>query len=162
METGFSADAQQAMNAAGERHEDAEQFRKEIARLKAEKLCPKCGCKMGLWCEKDVKERMDIKNRELQDELAEAKKKPEPGEFTKEVRKWAATSAFRESQPYRALLEACDIIDRLTAKLKAKDEALLKYGNHYDDCETLFGDYSCRKKCVCECGWSEIEHALKG
>ena len=40
----------------------------EIDRLTAEKFCPDCGCKMSLWCEKDVKERMDAKNKQLQAE----------------------------------------------------------------------------------------------
>ena len=45
----------------------------EIDRLTAEKFCPECGCKMSLWCEKDVKERMDAKNKQLQAENAKLK-----------------------------------------------------------------------------------------
>ena len=44
-------------------------------------LCPKCGSKMSLWCEKDVKERMDIKNKELQEEVKRLQKEIESYKF---------------------------------------------------------------------------------
>lgn len=34
-----------------------------------EKRCDKCGSRMSLWCDADVKERMDNKNRELIQEI---------------------------------------------------------------------------------------------
>ena len=49
----------------------------EIDRLTAEEFCPECGCKMSLWCEKDVKERMDAKNKQLQAENRAINKREE-------------------------------------------------------------------------------------
>lgn len=82
------------------------------------------------------------KHKELQAELKQAK----------EV-------AFRWQTYHQDRRE--EIIE-LQAKLKAAELNLKKYGGHHDDCTTPFADYSCRKNCVCECGWSEIDKVLKG
>jgi len=71
--------------------------------------------------------------KELQAELAEARKKPKSGEFTKtqraavqmcidayETEDWMSAG----SVGIQRLLDACDIIDRLTAELKDKDEKI--------------------------------------
>ena len=58
-------------NAKVEICEYVEATQAENAKLKEEKVCPKCGCKMSLWCEADVKERMDAKNRDLQKRIDE-------------------------------------------------------------------------------------------
>ena len=78
----------------------------EIAEYKI--TCPKCTYS---------------KHKELQAELAEAQKKPEPGEFTK---KWRYLLSRNTILGLTSSLEACDIIDRLTAELKAKDKEIVR------------------------------------
>jgi len=97
----------------------------EIAEYKI--TCPKCTYS---------------KHKELQAELAEAQKKPEPGEFTKKARQEWKDTANIHSKPYRWCLEACDIIDRLTTELKELVSA-------NPDC--------CWRKCH-DCGRTQIHH----
>ena len=65
-------------------------------------------------------------------ELAAARKKPEPGEFTKELRDCVSRSFYRNCDDFEILyddedvLEACDIIDRLTEENKNVLDANVK------------------------------------
>jgi hypothetical protein len=81
---------------------------------------------------------------ELRAELAEAKKKPEPGEFTK---KWRYLLSRNTRLDLTSSLEACDIIDRLTAENGKQKELICK------EC----GSDACSTKAGCP-----FEQALKG
>jgi len=62
----------------------------------------------------DLLERFRTENARLESELAEARKKPEPGEFTKDMR--VRLTGYLD--------EACDIIDHLTMYCNYKDKSI--------------------------------------
>ncbi len=123
-------------NAKVEICEYVEATQAENAKLKEEKVCPKCGCKMSLWCEADVKERMDAKNRDLQKRIDEIQD---------------------ENARLKALLEHSKTqleYDELQAENAKLKKALKRYGHHDSPCAALIDD----DICPCFCGF---EQALK-
>jgi len=78
---------------------------------------------------------------ELQAELAEARKKPEPTEFTKKGRAFISQvlNNWGLISVRTWVIEACDEIDRQAAELKAKDKRIaeLEQGNLSLACENL-------------------------
>ena len=80
---------------------------------------------------------------ELETELAEARKTPEPTEFTKECREYNFFDAEHPASEriigiMRRLKEACVIIDRLTEDNEAKDKELAGLKTHKcEGCDTI-------------------------
>jgi len=69
------------------------------------------------------------------EKCSEARKKPDPGEFTKLILAELDDGAkFVSPQPMR---EACNIIDRLTAELKTKDKRIEELTDDLTDLEWI-------------------------
>jgi len=75
----------------------------------------------------------------------------------KEIDRLTAENKKLQDRPDYSDLDAAVFINSvLEAKLKAKDKALLEYGNHRPSCNRY------RLPSSCTCGWNYVLHTLKG